>query len=63
MQFAIDKSMETWIKWNIAWTPSINEGEPTSKADQSVGKQLPYIPEYSSYVIRQADISQLGTSL
>ena len=43
-------------KWNLsldgnfAWTPSINEGEKISEADRSVGKQLVYIPEYSSSV-------------
>ncbi|MBR6750409.1 MAG: TonB-dependent receptor, partial [Bacteroidaceae bacterium] len=43
--------------WNIdlngtfSWTPSINEGEPISAADQSIGKQLPYVPEFSSSVI------------
>lgn len=30
---------------------SINEGEPISAADQSIGKQLPYVPEFSSSVI------------
>ena len=33
---------------NFSWTPSINEGEPMSAADQSVGKQLPYTPEISA---------------
>lgn len=43
-------------EWNLAldgtlsWTPSINEGEPISSADQSVGKQLPYVPVWSSSV-------------
>lgn len=43
-------------KWNLsldgnfAWTPSINEGEKISDADRSVGKQLVYVPEYSSSV-------------
>ncbi len=32
----------------FSWTPSINEGEPMSAADQSVGKQLPYTPEISA---------------
>ena len=32
----------------LSWTPSINEGEPMSPADRSVGRQLPYVPEYSS---------------
>ena len=34
----------------FSWTPSINKGEPISIADQSVGKQLPYVPEYSSSI-------------
>lgn len=34
----------------FSWTPSINKGEPVSIADQSVGKQLPYVPEYSSSI-------------
>ena len=34
----------------LSWTPSINEGEPMSPADKSVGKQLPYVPELSSSV-------------
>ncbi len=33
---------------NYSWTPSINEGEPMSDADRSVGKQLPYIPRHSA---------------
>ena len=36
------------IDGNYSWTPSINEGEPTSEADRSVGKQLPYIPRHSA---------------
>ncbi|MBR6759356.1 MAG: TonB-dependent receptor [Alistipes sp.] len=32
----------------FSWTPSINEGEPMTEADKSVGKQLPYIPQLSS---------------
>jgi iron complex outermembrane receptor protein len=35
---------------NFSWTPSINVGEPRTPADQSVGKQLPYVPELSSTV-------------
>ena len=31
-----------------SWTPSINEGEPISSADRSVGKQLPYVPEHAA---------------
>lgn len=39
------------LNGNFSWTPSINDGEPMSPADQSVGKQLPYVPRYSSSVI------------
>ena len=38
------------ISATFSWTPSINNGEPVSIADQSVGKQLPYVPEYSSSI-------------
>ena len=33
---------------NFAWTRSINRGDPFSPADESVGKQLVYIPVYSA---------------
>lgn len=33
---------------NFSWTRSINRGEPFSPNDRSVGKQLVYIPEFSS---------------
>lgn len=33
---------------NFTWSPSINEGEPRSPADKSVGRQLVYIPEFSA---------------
>ena len=38
------------IDGTFSWTPSINEGEPMSQADKSVGKQLPYVPELSATV-------------
>ena len=38
------------LNGTFSWTPSINEGEPRTPADQSVGKQLPYVPEFSSTV-------------
>lgn len=31
-----------------SWTPSINQGDKYSAADQSVGKQLPYVPRHSA---------------
>ena len=38
------------LNGTFSWSPSINEGEPISPADQSVGKQLPYEPEFSATV-------------
>ena len=38
------------LNGSFSWTPSINEGEKMSPADQSVGKQLPYVPRFSSSV-------------
>ena len=38
------------LNGTLSWTPSINEGLPMSPADQSVGKQLPYVPEWSSSI-------------
>lgn len=36
---------------SFSWTPSKNVGEKMSPADQSVGKQLPYVPEFSSSIV------------
>lgn len=33
---------------NMAWTASVNNGEPMSADDRSVGKQLPYVPKLSA---------------
>lgn len=33
-----------------SWTPSVNRGEKMSPADQSVGRQLPYVPRHSATV-------------
>ena len=47
-------AFETFKGWffdlngSYSWTPSINEGEKMSPADQSVGKQLPYVPKHSA---------------
>ena len=32
------------LNGSYSWTPSINRGEKMSPADQSIGKQLPYVP-------------------
>lgn len=36
------------LNGTFAWTPSVNCGRPMTPADRSVGKQLPYVPEYSA---------------
>ena len=36
------------LNGSYSWTPSINKGEKMSPADQSVGKQLPYVPRHSA---------------
>lgn len=46
----LSKDWKLSLNGTLSWTPSINEGEPRSPADKSVGKQLPYVPEYSSTV-------------
>ena len=35
---------------NFSWTPSKNMGEPLNTSDQSYGKQLCYVPEFSAGV-------------
>ena len=47
---ALSSEWQLGLNATLSWTPSINEGEPRTPADQSVGKQLPYVPEYSSTV-------------
>ena len=47
---SLKKDWHLGLNGTLSWTPSINEGEPMSPADQSVGKQLPYVPEWSSSV-------------
>ena len=46
----LGKDCSLSLDGTLSWTPSINEGEPMSPADQSVGKQLPYVPEWSSSI-------------
>ena len=42
------KEWKLGLNGTFSWAPSVNEGEPISPADQSVGKQLPYEPVYSA---------------
>ena len=44
------KEWKLGLNGTFSWTPSINEGEPRTPADQSVGKQLPYVPLFSSTI-------------
>ena len=50
MDVALAKEWLLGLNGTFSWTPSINEGEPRTPADKSVGKQLPYVPEFSSSV-------------
>ena len=48
VQFASEWSLN--LDGTFSWTPSVNCGEKLSPADNSVGKQLPYIPRCSAAV-------------
>ena len=50
MMVALTREWKLDLGGTLSWTPSVNEGEPMSPADRSVGKQLPYVPELSSAV-------------
>ena len=50
LNVALAKEWQLGLNSTFSWTPSINIGEPRTPADQSVGKQLPYVPELSSTI-------------
>ena len=50
LNVAIAKDWQLGLNGTFSWTPSINNGEPRTPADKSVGKQLPYVPLLSSTV-------------
>ena len=50
LDVALSPSVQLSLDGTYSWTPSRNEGEPMSPADQSVGKQLPYVPEHTATV-------------
>ena len=50
LKVALAKDWQLDLDGTYSWTPSINHGEPISAADQSIGKQLPYVPKHSSSV-------------
>ena len=49
LQFTNDWHLS--LNGTFTWSPSINIGEPMTPADQSVGKQLPYVPEISANIV------------
>ena len=50
LDVALSKEWQLSLDGTYSWTPSINQGEPISAADQSVGKQLPYVPQHSATI-------------
>jgi len=44
------RDWEIKLSGTLSWTPSKNCGQPMSAADNSVGKQLPYVPKLSSAI-------------
>ena len=58
--YGVEAQASLWVRlakdWRLelngsaAWTPSVNVGEPISAGDNSIGKQLPYIPHFSASV-------------
>ncbi|MBP3547576.1 MAG: TonB-dependent receptor [Alistipes sp.] len=48
LQFA--REWELGLAATLSWTPSLNTGEPLTEADRSMGKQLPYVPEYTATI-------------
>lgn len=53
LRIALDREWQLTLGGTCSWTPSINEGEPMTEADRSVGKQLPYVPEYAASLTGQ----------
>ena len=49
LQFSNDWHLS--LNGTFTWSPSINIGKPMTPADQSVGKQLPYVPEISANIV------------
>lgn len=48
LQIPLSENLSLNMQGIFSWTPSINEGEPMTPADKSVGKQLPYVPKFSA---------------
>ncbi len=50
-------SVNYQINGNYAYTQSINRDDPRNWADESIGKQLPYIPKHSANVLTNLSYS------
>ena len=58
--YGVETQASLWVRlakdWRLelngsaSWTPSVNVGEAISAGDNSIGKQLPYIPRFSASV-------------
>jgi iron complex outermembrane receptor protein len=58
--YGVEAQASLWVRlakeWRLelngsaAWTPSVNVGAPISTGDNSIGKQLPYVPRFSSSI-------------
>lgn len=55
ISIALKNNWRLSLNGTLSWTPSINEGKPMTPADKSVGKQLPYVPEWSSSITGRID--------
>ncbi len=48
LEYQIGPQTTAKLHGTFSWTPSINKGEAFTAGDRSMGKQLPYVPEYSA---------------
>lgn len=50
LAISLGSGWQAGIDGSFSWTPSINQGNPVSEADNSVGQQLPYVPRKSASI-------------
>ncbi|MDD4498774.1 MAG: TonB-dependent receptor plug domain-containing protein [Bacteroidales bacterium] len=50
LAITLNKNWKVAADGHFAWTRSLNMGDPVNWADQAIGKQLVYIPEFSSAI-------------
>ena len=48
--YQFSKDWQLHLSGSFSWTPSINNGDPADWADAAIGKQLVYVPLFSSSV-------------